>query len=459
MEIRTRLTVQFFLISSALLLLAFLTIYFFYAKIQKEEFFLSLESRAKTTADLLIRVEQIDSTLLKVIDLNKKDVLDFENISVYDVNGKEIYTNNDTIHFSELLPDFDLFLDEVIASGKQEISDGDFDFVGIQYQNASDKFVVVACAVDTKGIKNLRSLRRVLALVFFSVIAIIVLAGWIYSGRALKPISTVIDQVNSISANNLNQRISAGSNKDEIARLTLTFNHLLDRIEDAFTTQKTFVSNASHELRNPLTAITSQLEVTLLKARNVEEYEEIISSVLEDIRDLNEMSHRLLVLAKIDGESNSFKFESLRLDDLIWETKNEFLAQNTSYFVTLTLNKLPENEKQLLILGNRHLLKTCFVNLMDNACKFSSNHGVSIEIFSDIKTLTIQFADKGTGISKSELPHIFEPFYRAKNSAEVSGYGVGLSIVQKIVHLHNAKIEVASTLSVGTKISIVFPLV
>ncbi|MBK9593244.1 MAG: sensor histidine kinase [Crocinitomicaceae bacterium] len=96
---------------------------------------------------------------------------------------------------------------------------------------------------------------------------------------------------------------------------------------------------------------------------------------------------------------------------------------------------------------------------MDNACKFSSNHGVSIEIFSDIKTLTIQFADKGTGISKSELPHIFEPFYRAKNSAEVSGYGVGLSIVQKIVHLHKAKIEVASTLSVGTKISIVFPLV
>lgn len=458
MEIRTRLTVQFFLISGALLLFAFLTIYFFYAKIQKEEFFQSLESRAKTTADLLIRVEQIDSTLLKVIDLNKKDVLDFENISVYDLEGKEIYTNNDTIHFSELLPDFDLFLDEVIASGKKEVSDGDFDFVGIQYQNASDKFVVVASAMDTNGIKNLRSLRRVLALVFIAVIAVIGFAGWIYSGRALKPISTVIDQVNNISANNLNQRIRAGSNKDEIARLTLTFNHLLDRIEDAFTTQKTFVSNASHELRNPLTAITSQLEVTLLKARNVEEYEEIISSVLDDIRDLNDMSHRLLVLAKIDSQSGYFKFEPLRLDDLIWETKNEFLAQNGGCLVSLTLNKLPENEKQLLILGNKHLLKTCFVNLMDNACKFSADRAVAIEIFSDIKTLTIQFADKGMGISTSELPHIFEPFYRAKNSGEISGYGVGLSIVQKIVHVHSAKIDVVSVLSVGTTVRIVFPL-
>lgn len=458
MEIRSRLTILFFLISGTLLLFAFLTIYFFYAKKQKEEFFLSLESRAKTTADLLIRVEQIDSTLLKVIDLNKKDILDYENISVYNSEGKEIYTNNDTIHFSELVPEFDFFLEEVNAAGEKKLSDGDFDFVGIQYQNAGDKFVVVACAMDTNGIKNLRSLRRVLALVFISVIALIGLAGWVYAGRALKPISAVIDQVNSISANNLNQRISTGSNKDEIARLTLTFNHLLDRIEEAFTTQKTFVSNASHELRNPLTAITSQLEVTLLKARNVEEYEEIITSVLEDIRDLNDMSHRLLVLAKIDGESNSFKFEAIRLDDLIWETKNEFLAQNTGYFVTLTLNKLPENEKQLLIHGNKHLLKTCFVNLMDNACKFSSAHSVAVEIVSDIKTLTIQFTDKGMGISKSELPHIFEPFYRAKNSVEISGYGVGLSIVQKILHIHNAKIHVVSTLSVGTKISIVFPL-
>lgn len=458
MEIRTRLTIQFFLISGTLLLFAFLTIYFFYAKIQKEEFFLSLESRAKTTADLLIRVEQIDSTLLKLIDLNKKDILDFENISVYNIEGKEIYTNNDTIHFSKILPEFDVFLEEVRENGKKKISDGDFDFLGIQYENAREKFVVVACAVDTQGVKNLRGLRRVLTLVFIAVTAIIVFAGWAYSGRALKPISKVIDQVNNISANNLNQRISAGSNKDEITRLTLTFNHLLDRIEDAFMTQKTFVSNASHELRNPLTAITSQLEVTLLKARNIEEYEQTINSVLEDIRDLNDMSHRLLVLAKIDGESSSFKLEQLRLDDLIWEIKNEFLTQNIEYFVTLTLNKLPENEKQLLILGNKHLLKTCFVNLMDNACKFSSDHTVAIEIFSGVKTLIIQFTDKGMGISKSELPYIFEPFYRAKNSSEFSGYGVGLSIVQKIVQVHKAKIEVASTVSVGTRISIVFPL-
>jgi signal transduction histidine kinase len=126
--------------------------------------------------------------------------------------------------------------------------------------------------------------------------------------------------------------------------------------------------------------------------------------------------------------------------------------------VTLTLNKLPENEKQLLIYGSKHLLKTCFVNLMDNACKFSSDHTVAVEIVSDIKTLTIQFTDKGMGISKAELPHIFEPFYRAKNSAEISGYGVGLSIVQKILHIHNAKVHVVSTPSVGTKISIVFPL-
>lgn len=459
MQIRSRLTIQFFLITAALLLLSLLSIYYFSVKIQKDEFYSTLETRANTTADLLIRVEQVDSTLLKLIDLNKKDVLDYENISVYDSNQKEIYSNNDTIHFSNILPDLEGFLNDVSQLGEKQVTIDDIDIIGVQYLNKNKKFVVVACAIDTKGLHNLHNLRRILTSVFVTILAIIGIAGWIFSGRALRPISHVINQVNNISANNLNIRIDEGNNKDEIARLIMTFNDLLNRIEHAFTTQKLFVSNASHELRNPLTAITAQLEVSLLKMRTAEEYERIITSVLDDIKRLNEMSHRLLTLAKMDKENVYFQLQPMRFDDLVWEAKRDFMDQQVDCKASLTLPKLPENENDLKIKGNSQFLKICFLNLMDNACKFSPDRSVDIELFCEEKNIGVHFSDHGIGIEDNDLQYIFEPFFRGKNSGDVNGFGVGLSIVEKIVRMHNGKIQIVSELNKGTTITLLFPLI
>lgn len=458
MQIRSRLTLQFFLIAAALLLLALLAIYFFSAKIQKDEFYSNLEARANTTADLLIRVERVDSTLLKLIDLNKMDVLDYENISVYDSNHVELYTNNDNIHFSKMLPDLAGFLDDVRKHGEKRLAINNIDIIGIQYFNKNKTFVVVACAIDTRGLHNLDNLRRILIFVFIFILIIIIVAGWIFSGRALKPISNLINQVDNISANNLSTRIDEGNKKDEIARMTMTFNSLLERIEHAFTTQKLFVSNASHELRNPLTAITSQLEVSLLKMRTSEEYEKILVSVLEDIKRLNEMSHRLLTLAKMDKENSDFQLRPLRFDDLIWETKSEFLNINVSYKATLTLSKLPENENELKVMGNAQFLKICFLNLMDNACKFSPEHTVAIDLFCNKKSIGVSFSNNGNEIDQNDLPHIFEPFYRGKNTGHTKGYGVGLSIAEKIVRVHKGDIVVISQ-NKRTTITLKFPLV
>lgn len=460
MQIRTKLTLLFFLITASLLLFSLFTIYFFSAKYQKDEFYSRLKDRANTTVDLLIRVEQVDSTLLKLIDINKKDVLYYENISVYDYQNKEIYTNNDSIHFREILPDLDQFLKEIRLHGENKISIDDIEIIGVQYQNGPDKFIVLACAIDKYGLDNLRNLRRILAFVFILVLIIVVIAGWMYSGRVLKPISGVINEVNNISANNLNLRLGEGNKKDEIARLSATFNNMLNRIERAFKTQKTFVSNASHELRNPLTAITAQLEVTLLNERDPEEYKKIISSVLEDIKRLNEMSHRLLQLTRIDSDTSTFKLKPIRIDDVIWEAKKEFVFHNPDCKVKLVLFELPENEEQLNIRGNKQFLKTCFINLMDNSCKFSLDNSVTIKIFADPKKkrLYVEFIDKGIGIAENEVKYIFEPFYRGKYASHVKGYGIGLSIVEKIIFAHNAEIKVDSNINIGTTIILTFPL-
>ena len=457
MQIRSRLTVQFFVITAALLLTALLAIYFFSARIQKNQFYELLEARANTTADLLIRVEQVDSSLLKLIDLNKKDVLDFENISVYDHRKKEIYTNNDSIHFSSILPDLDTFLDEARNTGKKRTSLGRLDIIGLKYTNRNKTFVVVACAVDTDGISDLYNLRRVLTLVFIFILAVTGLAGWFYSGRALKPISNVINQVDNISAQDLSLRIDEGNKKDEIARLTITFNSLLHRIEQAFITQKTFVSNASHELRNPLTTITAQLEVTLLNQRTAEEYQNVLASILEDISRLNEMSHRLLTLARIEN-TESLPKKPVRVDDLLWEAKNEFLNQDKNYAVSLFIHGFPENDRIPEIEGNAELLKVCFLNLLDNGCKFSADHKVQVNLKMDNTVVHIEFADKGMGIEETEFENIFQPFYRGKNTAGITGYGIGLSMVKKIVTAHQGTINIESLIGSGTTVTLEFPL-
>lgn len=166
MQIRTRLTIQFFLISASLLLMALLAIYFFSAKHQKDEFHSRLKSRAITSAELLLNVEEVDSSLLKLIDINRKDMLYYENISIYDSNDKEIYTNNDSIHFYEILTDIESFLLEVRQNGEKSMTIENLDYLGIQYELGGKKYVIVACAMDIYGMDNLKSLRRILVFVF-----------------------------------------------------------------------------------------------------------------------------------------------------------------------------------------------------------------------------------------------------------------------------------------------------
>lgn len=458
MQIRAKLTLQFIVIVASLLFFSLFAIYFFSERHRQNEFYSQLKKKAITTAELLIKVQEVDSTLLKIIDKSKKDVLYYENISVYNYKNEEIYTNNDTIKFSDLIPRLHDAINLVRLEGEIKIEAGEMEITGLPYIDRFNRFVVLAGAIDLHGSGNIKNLKQILIAVFVIMMIVVGIAGWFFSGRALAPILKVMNDVDKISESSLDLRLDEGGKKDEIERLSSTFNKMLERIEKAFKIQKTFIANASHELRNPLTKITSQLEVALLNERENVEYKKIISSVLEDIKNLNEVAHRLLQLAKISSMQNDLKFELLRLDDLIWETKAEFLALQPDCKVNFHLDELPDEEKWLMIKGNPLFLKTCFANLMENACKFSSDRTVSIKLFAQHRQLTIVFEDKGPGIPGEDLPFIFEPFYRSKNSSGTLGYGIGLSLTRKIVLLHKAQISVNTEMEKGTKFTLVFPI-
>jgi signal transduction histidine kinase len=236
--------------------------------------------------------------------------------------------------------------------------------------------------------------------------------------------------------------------------LANTFNELLARIEIAFQAQKMFLSNVAHELRNPLTVITTQLQIALEKDRSPESYRATLGSVLEDVRALNNTSAKLMQIAQVEG-NQQIKMQPIRVDELIWQAKQAVLASYPEAQIELEIDALPEREEELMVMANEALLRIALQNLFENACKFSKLQPVFVILNADAPdTIQLTIADNGIGIPQAERDKVFQPFFRASNTEHIKGSGVGLSLVQRIVHLHHAQLNIAANLPVGTVISI-----
>jgi signal transduction histidine kinase len=451
MQIRTRLTLQFTVLVSAILVLAFSILYFFVWRHQRDEFRGRLHDKALTAAILLLKVDKVDSALLKTIDLSKRDVLFRENITVFDSLGKGLYTNNDSLYFKITDQQF-----KTILRGEQLfLSEGEYDILGLPFEYKKNSYVIIAGAINLRGKQHLDFIIRLLYLLTPLLIVIVAVSGWIFAGRALKPIVRVMKEVQEISPVEMTQRLTSSKNADEIGKLISIFNQLLERIEDAFKLQKAFVSNVSHELNNPLTKITSQLEVTLLNERHNEEYKTTIQSVLDDIKELNTLCSSLLELAYINQANQIFHMTSVRVDELLWEIREDLMSSKKAYKIQVHIDQMPEREEELCADLHPQLFKTALINFIENACKFSQNQTAFLSLSSSKNELTISVIDKGPGIEKAEIKKIFQPFYRTDNTSKVKGYGVGLSLAERIIAIHRGSIAVNSTPGVGTEIKIV----
>jgi signal transduction histidine kinase len=221
--------------------------------------------------------------------------------------------------------------------------------------------------------------------------------------------------------------------------------------------QRSFVSNASHELRTPLTSITGQLEVSLMKPRTQKEYEDILESVLEDIKNLNALSNGLLNLAKASSDISAIALRSLRFDEILWETKDELVKRNKNWKIFIDFNDTINEEKELTVLGNEQLIKTVVINLIDNACKFSPDHSAYVSLSSENDFLITQIKDNGPGIAPTDMKNIFHPFFRADNVRQIPGNGLGLSLAKKIVEIHKGTFTINSMINKGTTIEFSIP--
>ncbi len=457
MNIRAKLTLQFTIIVASILILFSLSVYLLSENYRREEFFNRLESRAITTVRLLVTVKEVDQNLLKIIDQNSIHQIFEEKVLVFNEENQLVYSSLDDFPLSYS----NALLDEIRKKKKLQYTENNREVVGLLYPEGGSNFVAIASAFDRYGRSKLRNLGQVLLTGLLLGIGIIVLAGRVFAQQALRPLVQINMEVASITAGSLNQRIEVGNQRDEIGQLAHNFNQMLERLEAAFAIQQQFVSNASHELRTPLMAISSQLQATLSKKRLAEEYHQTLQSLLEDTRTLVDLTNGLLVLAQSGIDRQRQFFSPVRVDEAIFAAQTDLAKNFPDYHFQLEYTSFPEDENALTVLGNEQLLKTAFINFMDNACKFSPDQSVQVTVgFPDKSTIEICFADHGPGVPEEEQKSIFDPFYRASNTTVAfRGHGIGLSLCRRIIQLHNGSIRLESTPGAGSRFFVRFQVI
>ena len=221
-------------------------------------------------------------------------------------------------------------------------------------------------------------------------------------------------------------------------------------------TQRNFISNASHELSTPLTSISSQLEVAMQKNRSGEEYLEVMQSVYEDIKELHLLTHSLLNIAKT-GSHGGIDLNEVRVDEILFKVISDVKKQNGKYKIALNFEVVPDDEKLLTVFGNANLLYIAFKNIIENGCKYASDHQSKVAVLFDKSKIIIKVANIGDIIAEADIQNIFQPFFRAETAQNKPGFGLGLTLTKRILSLHKAAIGVESAPEKGTLFTLTIP--
>lgn len=273
------------------------------------------------------------------------------------------------------------------------------------------------------------------------------------SGRALSPLKTFSAHMETIQAQNLSQPLEVPDSGDEIARLTRSFNGMLERLHDAFTAQQQFCANAAHELRTPLTVMRTRLDLLQKKKTpSLEEYAQTLQSVSEQTERL---SRRVKVLLEITGLETARRSDHISLSALAEEVLCDLAQVAEDKKVTLT-----QDEGEAKLNGSDLLIYRAVYNLVENAIKYNRPGGtVRVSARMENEMAVLEVTDTGIGIAPENRESIFDPFVRVDKSRSraMGGAGLGLTLVRDIARLHGGSVRVAQSSPQGTQIVLALP--
>ena len=305
--------------------------------------------------------------------------------------------------------------------------------------------------------ETLNRLLLVLLVTMPLALAVSLAGGWFLAGRALRPVDDITLAAQRIAGGDLTQRLKVPPSPDEIGRLADTFNNMIARLETSFRQIRQFSSDASHELRTPLTVMKGETELALRRPRDAKDYTVVLESNLEEIDRMTRIVDELLFLSRADMGEVKMERLPVKLESLLEDVHRQASLLGQERDVQVVLGMVTP----ATVLGDELRLRELFLNLLDNAVKYSKSGGsVDITLQTETGQAKVLIADTGIGISREDQGKIFDRFYRTDDARTHTkkGTGLGLAICAWIIESHHGRIEVDSEIGKGSTFTVTLPL-
>ncbi|MGL6126022.1 ATP-binding protein [Chryseobacterium artocarpi] len=319
-----------------------------------------------------------------------------------------------------------------------------------------ENYYILTSAFDTNGKSKLDYLKYLLIASYAMSTLLIGFFSYYFVEKFLRPLEDLNKEISEVTAHKLTTQIPVQNSSDEISVLATSFNTMITRLDDVFQSQKDFTASASHEIRTPITRMAFQLENLIKFEEHSPKTLSSLQQIQRDVYQLSDLTNSLLLLTKFDKENIQSIYEEVRIDEVIFEA---FEAVEKSY-PDLKLDFLIAEDTSenafLTIRGIQSLLVIVFINLFKNAAVYSDNSQVKVLITETSDRLSVEVISNGDTISEDEQPKLFEAFTRGNNAQNISGSGLGLRIVKRILEYHDAEIAYSSPLEFMNKFTVIF---
>lgn len=346
---------------------------------------------------------------------------------------------------------------ELLKSGRKPVSAGQHRMVHFELHHPGVPRWSVRVGTSFEPLDAyVAQLTRLMATVGLLVMVVAPIGGYWLAGRVTSPLKEIINTTEHLRPGKLEQRLTIRGTHDELDRLSATINGFLDRIAAYIRQNREFTANAAHELRSPLTAIQSSLEVALTSDRSTAEYQDLLAEVLDECENLRVLVNHLLLLAENDAGRLKIDKKLIQLDQVVRQACEMFQAVAETADVSLRIIRLDSAGCG----GHAGSLRQVINNLIDNAIKFTPAGGtVRVSVISLPDEVELRVEDSGIGIPAADLPFILQRFYRGDKGRERvhRGSGLGLSISDSIIASHNGRIRIESPPGGGTTVTVNLP--
>lgn len=435
LKLRNKLALIYTVVFTTLLGISYIFIYVYSEENREDIFHERLTERIVTGFKMILQFNRIDRDLLKVFDVNAIGNLKDKKVFLFDSSGGLIYKNVDSSNPRQ----YEYIVKRLNKGEKMfNVFEDEYELLGIRFIDSNKTYYGVVKAYDRFGKTKVHFLAMSLITIFFIVTIIIIILSILLSKVIAKPITELAEDVEKISPDDLSVRIVHRFADDEIGFLANKFNVLLEKVENAFKFQVHYISHLSHELKTPLAIMMANAERSLAE-NNTELLRMSMQFQKDSIMELSNVITALLDISKMETKLAIVNFESLRIDEIVFECMDEiiFLNEHVSFDFNITNT---QDESDLMVIGNRRMIKMALMNLIKNAVNFSENKKPSIEISATRNSVEIKISNDGAIIKENERTKLFMHSFRGENSTLVKGFGLGLVLSQRIVSMHKGSL-------------------